>query len=62
MEKLRWLSSTGEFTVKTLRITEKNGEKQITLLAANPKYPPIVIDETTDFECWGVVKYVIHEP
>lgn len=44
-----------EFTVKTLN---KIGD-QYYLVASNPKYPPIPVNE--DVEIWGVVTYVIHK-
>ena len=46
----------GDFTVKRYR--EKN-EKQF-LMAENPDYQPIDINESMDFEVWGVVIHVIH--
>ena len=46
----------GDFTVKRYR--EKN-EKQF-LMAENPDYQPIEINESMDFEVWGVVIHVIH--
>jgi DNA polymerase V len=46
----------GEFLVKRLR-TEG---KKIWLQAENDRYPPIVIDEFTAFQIWGVVTAVIH--
>jgi DNA polymerase V len=48
----------GEFTVK--RIHSYNGE--ITLMAENPKYKPIKVNEYDDFQVWGVVTYIIHKP
>lgn len=45
----------GEFTVKRLAI---RGTSRL-LLPENPKYKPIVIDEFTHCEIWGVVTYVI---
>ena len=46
----------GEFTVKRLK---KEGDK-IFLIAENPSYRPIEINEESGFEVWGVVSYVIH--
>lgn len=46
----------GELTVKRLHI-EKN---RIQLLAENPKYPPIEVQEGADLHIWGVVTNVIH--
>lgn len=37
------------------------GRRDIWLLPANPKYPPIHIQEGNDFSIWGVVVYVIHK-
>jgi len=48
----------GEFTVK--RLGEWKG--QLCLLAENPAYQPIILREDMDFEVWGVVKHVIHQP
>src|SRR5690606_32580934 len=45
----------GEFTVK--RILRRNGN--ISLIPENPKYSPIRISESMDFEVWGVVTHVI---
>jgi DNA polymerase V len=45
-----------ELTVKRLLIEDK----QVVLLAENPAYPPIVIQETTHFKILGVVTHVIH--
>ncbi|MFA6915426.1 MAG: translesion error-prone DNA polymerase V autoproteolytic subunit [Parachlamydiales bacterium] len=47
----------GEFTVK--RFTKKN--TKIVLVAENPAYPDIQIQEGSDFQIWGVVTYVIHK-
>lgn len=46
----------GEFTVKRFR--RSNG--RILLAAENPDYPPIVINEGSDFHVWGVVTFVVH--
>ena len=45
----------GEFTVKTLEITE-NGAM---LRPANPKYKPIPVGPENNFSVWGVVTWVI---
>ena len=46
----------GEFTVKRLcKVRHK-----IMLVAANPDYPSIEINDESDFEVWGVVAHVIH--
>lgn len=47
----------GEFTVK--RFIKKN--TKIVLVAENPAYPDIHIQEGSDFQIWGVVTYVIHK-
>ena len=47
-----------EFTVKFLDLTHK-AEGWIELRAANKKFSPFRIDETTDFRLWGVVIYTI---
>lgn len=49
-----------EFTIKYLDLSHKE-EGYIELRPANPKYSPIRIDETDEFEVWGVVSYVIHQ-
>jgi DNA polymerase V len=46
-----------EFTVKKLKLYNN----QVILEASNPKYPPIVITEYSDFQIWGVVQYAIHK-
>lgn len=46
----------GEFTLKTFKQADNRGY----LLPANPKYQPIVLDENTDFQIWGVVVYTLH--
>lgn len=48
----------GEFTVKRL---QKNGSS-VVLAPENPKYTPIHITRESDFEVWGIVTHVIHEP
>ena len=45
----------GEFTVKRLIV---QGTKRM-LAPENPKYKPIIIDEFTQCEIWGVVTYII---
>lgn len=47
----------GEFTVKRLSI-QKN---KVFLLPENPRYKPIDVTGT-DFQVWGIVTYVIHNP
>lgn len=46
----------GELTVKRLSIKNNN----IQLVAENPEYTPIQINEGTDLQIWGVVTNVIH--
>ncbi len=46
----------GEFTVKRFR---KKGN-DIYLVPENPNYKAMKIKETSNFEVWGVVTYVIH--
>jgi DNA polymerase V len=48
----------GELTVKRVRV--KQG--RLFLMPDNPDYPPLAIEEETDFSVWGVVSYVIHAP
>ena len=47
----------GEFTVKRLQL--QGGT--ILLLPENPDYPPIAVDESNDFQIWGIVTHVIHQ-
>lgn len=47
----------GEFTVK--RLWQKNGIIQ--LIAANPDYPAIEIEEGSELVIWGVVVSAIHQ-
>jgi DNA polymerase V len=46
----------GDLTVK--RLSKRRG--QLRLMPENAQYPPLPITETTAFEVWGVVTYVIH--
>ena len=46
----------GDLTVK--RLVQRQGE--LLLVPENSAYPPLAITETTAFEVWGVVTYVIH--
>lgn len=48
----------GELTVKRLRCSSKI----LALMPENPKYRPLVIQQETEFEIWGVVTTVIHSP
>lgn len=45
----------GEFTVKRIKITDKN----IFLVAENEKYEPIKVTEQNEFLIWGIVTTVI---
>lgn len=47
----------GEFTVKRIRITQK----QIFLIPENENFKPIKITEGMDFQVWGVVTGVIKQ-
>ena len=47
----------GEFTVKRLQV---RGDV-LFLVAENPKYPPLKIDDPDTFQVWGSVTYVIHK-
>jgi len=48
---------SGEFTVKRLL---KKG-KQVILMPDNKSFKPIVLNEESDFQVWGVVTFVIHQ-
>lgn len=48
---------TGEFTVK--KLGKINGK--FYLIATNPDYKPILIDDDNNVEIWGVVTHVIHK-
>lgn len=48
----------GEFTVK--RFFKKNS--QIILHAENKKFNDIDVSQYTDFQIWGLVSFVIHNP
>ena len=50
----------GVHTVKRLRLTGGNGQRQVFLEAANPAYPPVKIEEESDLVIWGVVTHVLH--
>lgn len=45
-----------EFTVKRLY---KQGQRYL-LVAENTQYLPIIVEDLSSFEIWGVVKRVIH--
>lgn len=49
-----------EFTIKYLDLSHRD-EGFIELRPANPNYQSIRIDQTDNFEVWGVVCYVIHQ-
>ena len=46
----------GQLTVKRLHVS--NGK--LALLAENPDFPPLVLDESNEIYIWGVVSSVIH--
>jgi len=48
----------GSFTVKRLNL----GPQGPRLIAENPQYRDIMIQDTDDFVVWGVVRFVIHKP
>jgi DNA polymerase V len=50
----------GEFTVK--RLGEIGGRLCLLPESDDPAYQPLFIRDDMDFEVWGVVKHVIHEP
>lgn len=47
----------GEFTAKILHKENSN----IKLIAANPNFKPIIINELADFRVWGVISFVIQD-
>ncbi len=51
----------GEFTLKYIsRQNPLTGEKDgIWLVPANPRYPPMKVQDFSDFTVWGVVTYII---
>ena len=48
----------GELTVKRLH----KRHQTLCLVSDNAQFAPIQISDTTGFEIWGVVTYVIHRP
>ena len=52
----------GDFLLKRFVIKRVNGEKQIWLEPENSDYNPLMITQDQDFQIWGVIKYVIHNP
>lgn len=46
----------GEITVKRLRINDNH----LVLMPENPNFQPISVNETMEFQIWGVVTSVIH--
>ncbi len=46
----------GEYTVKKLGIIDN----KLSLIAANPDFPPIIINDYSELNVWGVVIYSIH--
>lgn len=47
-------SIDGEFTIKTLS-KQKNGNQKLLPANSSGKYKPILIQESMEFEVWGVV-------
>jgi DNA polymerase V len=47
-----------EFTVKRVALKKKD----IFLVPENPKYKPMKIEQSMDFQVWGIVTYVIKHP
>jgi len=47
----------GEMTVKRLSLNKGT----VKLLAENENYSAVPVDDTVDFEVWGVVTHVIHD-
>ncbi|OFX80354.1 MAG: peptidase S24 [Bacteroidetes bacterium GWF2_41_61] len=45
----------GEFTLKRVKIDKES----VTLIPANSKFSPVKIDKGSDFQIWGVVRYLI---
>jgi DNA polymerase V len=48
----------GEFTVKRIKKTNST----VYLVPENPSFEPIEITSERNFQVWGVVTYVIHNP
>ncbi len=48
----------GELTVKRLRCSPQI----LALMPENPRYRPLIIEQETEFQIWGVVTTVIHQP
>ena len=51
----------GEFLVKKLQVTGKNGSERVWLVSGHPSYAPIEVLEGHELVIWGVVTYVIHK-
>ncbi len=47
----------GEFTVKRIRFMKG----KCFLASENPSFTPIPIEESSDFQIWGIVTYIIHK-
>ncbi len=45
----------GSFTIRQLQFSEEG----ITLLAANPDFPPVEVEPDMEFDIWGVVRDVL---
>jgi DNA polymerase V len=48
----------GEFLLKRLKVDDAGN---VWLVAANPSFPPIKINEFQDFEVWGIVTFSIQK-
>ena len=49
----------GEFLVKKLRVTGKNGNRRVWLVSGHDDYPPIEVLEGHELVIWGVVTQII---
>ena len=49
----------GEFLVKKLRRTGKNGSERVWLVSGNAAYPPIEVLEGHELVIWGVVTQIV---
>jgi len=47
----------GEFTVKRLAVNDKS----IYLMPENDSFSPIQINESMDFQIWGIITHIIHK-
>lgn len=51
----------GAFTVKRLRVSGKNGDRRVWLVAENEAYPAVELLEGHELVIWGVVTHVVHK-